>query len=376
MSISAAERRAADARSRRGGAVAARPRARLSRAGRSLGTALAVAAFCLGTSPDPAPRVVEHRVRRGDTIAGLAVRYYGDKERAEILARINGIEDVRGLRPGRRLRIPLSAAYRVRPGDTPSELSEKLLGGASRHSALMELNGLQARSGLDAGTEIEIPVLLEHTIDRGETLGEVARRFYGDAGRAAWLAEFNGIEKADAIRQGTRLQVPLVGLLPARSSRPATTAPASGSRLASSDETKASPGAGVRSATQRQTREREDSSAGREARPRPEPGTGAGAPDPAVERAVALYHRGEYRRAAGLLEAALDSGALRGAEKARALRHRAYCAVATGDRGAARQAFRALRRIDPNWRPDPMEDSPKIRQFFSEAVSSRSSSGS
>jgi len=340
------------------------------RAGLALGTAL----VCLGAAAKgPEPRVVEHRVRRGDTVAELATRYYGSKERAEALARLNDVGDIRNLSVGRVLRIPLGVSYRVRAGDTPSELAERHLGGASRHAALMELNGMSGRAALGAGEQIEIPVVLEHKVGDGETLGVVAQRYYGDAGRAGWLAAFNGISRPDAIERGTRLEVPVTGWVPARAARPApaATAKAAGTP-ASSTRPAAQPPASA--ASRPAASERKQASAERKPAPAAEKKPASQRPDPAVERALVLYSRGDYRKAADLLDAALESGALEGSEKGRALRHRAYCAVATGDRGTARRTFQALLRHDPRWKPDPLEDSPKIRQVFSEAVAASSPS--
>lgn len=343
-------------------------------------TGLAIAALCaslcaispLAEAAAPPPRqgarVVEHRVRAGDTLAALALRFYGDTERADLLARVNGIADIRNLRVGQRLRVPLSISYRVRPGDTASEIAERHLGGASRHGVLLEINRLPARAALAVGDEIEIPALIEHRLAGGETLGEIAKRYCGDAGRAGWIADLNGIERPDSVGRGTRLQVPVVGALPARrgsASAPAKTAEA----RAPEPKPAAKPAPKPAKEKPAETRAVEK---------KPAETRAPSAQDPAVKRAVQLYTRGEYRRAGDLLQAALDSGALEGAEKTRALRHRAYCAVATGDRAAARRAFLALRRHDPGWKPDPVEDSPKIRQAFSEAVfaSSLSPSGS
>jgi hypothetical protein len=286
----------------------------------------------------------------------------------------------------------------VRPGDTPSRIAERLLGGASRHTVLLEMNGLAPRTSLAAGTDLEIPVRIEHRLERGETLGSVARRYYGDAARSGWIAAFNSIERLDAVPVGARLEIPLVGLLPAsRSAAPATPAragagpsetkggaPKGAGRRPSAEPAAARPAADKPTATAKQPERKPEAGApgssvaakkteaGRPAESagakKPEPAAAGRAPDPAVERGVELYRRGEYRKCTELLGAALDSGALSRPERARALRYRAYCQVALGDATAARRAFQALRREDPGWKPDPVEDSPKIRRAFSESV--------
>jgi LysM repeat protein len=304
-------------------------------------TTAAAATASAGSAAEP--RVGKHRIKRGDTLAAIAEKYYGERSRADLLARVNGLEKDKPLRSGQLLSVPFSAAYKVRQGDTPSALAEKWLGGSSRHALLLEMNGLSPRGPLPAGAEIELPAILNRTLGRGETLGEVAQRYYGDAGRAEWIAQCSGLERADLVKRGQRLQIPLTGALPAR--RPlaaASAAPAATGAALPASATKAAGG-------------------GKRAEER----------DPAVNRAVELYGQGEYTKAATLLEAALESDALRGSEKRRALRYRAFCAVAAGDRAAAAQAFRDLQREAPDWKPNPIEDSPKIRRWHAEALASK-----
>jgi LysM repeat protein len=308
----------------------------------------AAALLALGTllvqpaagSAAPEPRIGKHRVKRGDTLAALAEKYYGERARADLLARVNGLTKEKPLRAGQLLIVPFSAAYKVRPGDTASALAEKWLGGSSRHALLLEMNGLPPKGALPADAEIELPALLPHTLRRGETLGGLAQRYYGEAGRAAWIAQGSGLERPDQVKRGERLRIPLVGALPARRPEPAATPP----RPAA-----AAPARAVS----------------------PPAAPAAAAHDPAVRRALELYGQGEYTKAAALLDAALESGALKGGEKARALRFRAYCAVATGDRAAAARVFRELQREAPGWKPDPTDDSPKIRRWHAEALASK-----
>jgi nucleoid-associated protein YgaU len=326
--------------------------------------ALLLATEAAAAAPAPAgtasePRIGRHRVQRGDTLAALAEKYYGERSRADLLARINGLQKDKPLRPGQLLRVPFSAAYTVRLGDTASVLAKKWLGGSSRHALLLEMNGLPAKGALPAGAEIELPALLTHTLGRGETLGELARRYYGEAGRAAWIAQCNGLERVDQVKRGQRLQIPLIGALPARRPQAAGSAPAAAAAAAPAVSSPKATGGGKRA----------------EGRPAPaiSPAVAPAAEgrDPAVNRAVELYNQGEYTKAASLLDAALESGALRGGERLRALRYRAFCGVATGDRAAAAKAFRELHHAAPEWKPNPIEDSPKIRRWHAEALASR-----
>jgi len=317
------------------------------------------ALFCMAAAAAaPAPTVIKHKVQRGDSLSALAIRHYGTKDGTERLARVNGLESGRALQIGQTLRIPLSLRHKIRAGDTASRLAEKYLGGASRHALLLEMNGLQAGALLAAGTEIEVPALVEHIMQHGETLGVVAKRYYGDAARASWLAAANGVKQPDAVLRGSRLQVPVVGFLPAAAAPPPRTETASAARNPPAD----------RAATGGAKKPAPAAAPAATAAAAKPPAEKSAPADPAIERAVQLYREGEYRKAGDLLGAALEAGALPPAERARALRYRAFCAVALGDRDGARRQFQELHQQAPEWRPDPLHDSPKIRQIFSEAV--------
>jgi nucleoid-associated protein YgaU len=328
-----------------------------------LALAAVVAGACVlpssaASSRGKRPKLIEHKIKRGHTLAELAEDYYDDRDRYESLARINDIDPPFRLKTGRILRVPISGIYTVRSGDTPSRIAEKLFGGASRYALLMEMNGLTPESPLSVRQELEIPAVLEHRLGKGEMLGGLAKRYYGDASRAGWIARYNGISRPDRVKRGTRLEIPLIGFVRGRSPAPlkrAPTEPKRAARAQASGKTKPP----AKTPAPRKTPE---PAAKKPPQERP--------PDPALQRAIDLYHQGDYRQAASVLDSLLEKGSLRSDEKSLALRYRAYCAVATGDSRTAGRTFRALHDIAPSWKPNPLEDSPKIRSAFAAAISS------
>jgi tetratricopeptide (TPR) repeat protein len=76
----------------------------------------------------PEARSVPHRVRRGETLPGLAERYYGDRSRAEVIGEANRLPVTARPAPGTTLRIPeipgvplLSPDARSRPREETRE---------------------------------------------------------------------------------------------------------------------------------------------------------------------------------------------------------------------------------------------------------------
>ena len=55
---------------------------------------------------------------------------------------------------------------------------------------------------------VEGEKVVDHRVERGETLEEIAQEYYGDRGRAGEIAKFNSVD-ADEIRSGQTLRIPL-----------------------------------------------------------------------------------------------------------------------------------------------------------------------
>jgi len=113
-----------------------------------------------------------HRVRRGETLIGLAAEYDVTVSK---LRKWNALEETDGIRAGQRLRI----APPARPART---------------------NTLKISS---AGAQTAAPRI--HVVRRGETLGGLARQ-YGVSVQA--LREANGLTERDPIRAGLPLKIP------------------------------------------------------------------------------------------------------------------------------------------------------------------------
>ncbi len=134
----------------------------------------------------PPPEVTVHDVKPGESLRAICRRYYGNAELADPLARYNGVPDPDVLQAEQRLRIPSAAVlldplarwdagqeytkaasstdarpvtYTIRPGESLSEIAQRLLNSAGRWKQLYELNRdvLSDPNEIRAGTVITIP---------------------------------------------------------------------------------------------------------------------------------------------------------------------------------------------------------------------------
>jgi LysM repeat protein len=166
-----------------------------------------------------------HVVGAGESAPALAKKYYGDSGLSDLLLRYNG-KSGKMIHPGERLSIPYCEVYRARSGDTWSELAKKHLGRATAAPTLAELNGYATDQPLRVGARIVVPVVLEHTLARGESLSSLAQRFYGDPAKAATLQAFSRIEDEKRLAVGTPLEIPLIAFVRAEKTAAAAPAPA------------------------------------------------------------------------------------------------------------------------------------------------------
>ncbi len=171
-------------------------------------------------------RRVYHRVRWGETLSGLA-KVYGTS--ADLIQSLNGLRSPRLLQVGQRLEIPSRTSgkratvakqrrvyHRVRRGETLSGLA-KVYGTSA--DLIQSLNGLRSPRLLQVGQRLEIPSRTSgkratvakqrrvyHRVRRGETLSAIADRYRVSP---AAIQRANAIRNRHRIRAGQRLRIPV-----------------------------------------------------------------------------------------------------------------------------------------------------------------------
>lgn len=178
-------------------------------------------------APEAGERGARHQVRRGETLSAVATRY---RVTVAALARENQLRSPYRLHIGQSLAIPGRAAgapsrtaaaggparaaerrgaakltYTVQSGNSLQEIAELF---SVQYRDLLQWNNLRSRS-VKVGQQLVVYPrrdydLRQHTVKRGETVGEIARR-YGIATEALLTA--NGLGRRAVIYPGAKLRV-------------------------------------------------------------------------------------------------------------------------------------------------------------------------
>ncbi len=164
--------------------------------------------FLANYSPDEEVEVVvgrsfKHRVRRGETITSIA-RKYGVG--IDLLLETNRLHRKSIIRTGQHLMVSDGwrdgDKHRIRRGETISTIAVRYNVSMSH---LLEANQLHKRSIIRAGDTLLIPDIRKHQIRRGETIGMIARKY---AVRTRDLLKVNRLRKGSMIRAGDTLLIP------------------------------------------------------------------------------------------------------------------------------------------------------------------------
>jgi hypothetical protein len=176
---------------------------------RALRVVLLALALAVG-APSTAQADVIHVVARGETLAGLAERYYGNVGLEAVIVAANYLymQANPAIGPGTHLVIPSVTYLRVQPGDTWEQLARRQLSDPRRGPYLARINGGRFDIPPSPGTVIRLPYLLRYILNNDEALFEVARRFYGDRAQVQFILEFNFMQTA-RVQRGQALMLPL-----------------------------------------------------------------------------------------------------------------------------------------------------------------------
>jgi hypothetical protein len=198
-------------------AVSSALRAAGSLARKALVAVVVIAGLRVARAQDLPNDTVVHRVKQGDSLELIAAEFYGDRSKAVFIMVANRMTHVRALKPGERLRVPISREVATSPGDTFESLAATYLGSARRGPFLASFNGISGDDGLPAGMVITIPFTIAHTAGSVEAVSDIAKAYFGDGKNTEMLRRYNFLDRS-SIEKGEVLLVPVyhVRLSPAK----------------------------------------------------------------------------------------------------------------------------------------------------------------
>jgi LysM repeat protein len=171
---------------------------------------LFAAVFALCVCASEARGDVIHVVQRGDTLAGIAERYYGNVGLEAVIVAANYLylQSTPSIGAGTHLVVPSVSYHRVRQNETWELLARRHLGDNRRGPYLARINGGSFEVSPSPGTVIRLPYVLRYIMNNEEPLFEVARRFYGDRAQVQFILEYN-ILSSQRVQRGQALLIPL-----------------------------------------------------------------------------------------------------------------------------------------------------------------------
>ena len=98
-----------------------------------------------------------HTVVAGETLSALALRFYGDAELYRLIATASGIADPNVIDVGQRLIMPDFTRYTVVAGDTLSGLAQRFYGDAELDWLIAGASGIAESSVITCGATTDHP---------------------------------------------------------------------------------------------------------------------------------------------------------------------------------------------------------------------------
>lgn len=340
----------------------------------------------------PSAAAMRYRPKPEETLSHVALVHYGEPKKMVYLLTVNGLSDPDRLPSGKRLTIPVVWTYKVQKGDDLARLAKKHLGDPKRAEFLAWLNGVKDTKDLKPGASLTIPFVVQHSVQEGQSLLDVARRYYWSTKPAGLLRKFNG-RRTNALKPGEILAVPIYD-------REAQ-AEVVQKRLQQYDERERKEAEEARERARREAQAKAAATDPKPGEPNGRPGDGGpaealrpdlppevraalGEPAPAaasqitsrhgeelLKDAHSLYQAGDFELAQASLERLLLSERLSQEDEARARSTLAQCLVALDRIKEAEHEFVRLLMVDPNTAFDPITTSPKVIEVFQRAKGAR-----
>ncbi len=104
------------------------------------------------------PKSIKYKIKKGDSLAQIAKKYLDDKERYKVLMEINAISDPKSVSIDQIIKIPAKIPYTVKKGETLAIIAEKFYGDIKKYSLIASYNFISDPKTLEPGQKLVIPI--------------------------------------------------------------------------------------------------------------------------------------------------------------------------------------------------------------------------
>jgi LysM repeat protein len=155
-----------------------------------------------------------HVVSQGETLAQIAITFYGTPRFETALVGANALDAHGGsaIVAGQPLEIPAPSHHRVERNETWAELARIHLGDARRAETLARANGGVSWIQPAVAQEIEVPAVVAIIAAEGETMPQLAQRYLNDLNKAWVLDGYNNRKGDQRLLRGDVILVPLLDI--------------------------------------------------------------------------------------------------------------------------------------------------------------------
>jgi chitinase len=133
----------------------------------------------------------QYTVQSGDTLRSIAQRFYGDSTLWALIQAANPEIDPNNLQIGQQLQIPFGQRYTVQSGDTLNNIAQRFYNNSSWWPLIQDANPGINPNNLQIDQLLQIPFGLQYTVQSGDTLASIAQRFYGDSSQWTLIQNAN-----------------------------------------------------------------------------------------------------------------------------------------------------------------------------------------
>jgi chitinase len=137
------------------------------------------------------PTSQRYTIQSGDTLATIAQRFYDDSSLWTVIQAANPGINPNNLQIGQQILIPFGQQYTVQSGDTLSNIAQRFYNNSSWWPLIQDANSGVVPTNLQVGQLLQIPFGLQYTIQSGDTLAGVAQTLYGDSSQWTLIQNAN-----------------------------------------------------------------------------------------------------------------------------------------------------------------------------------------